>query len=135
MNSGFDGFINQDGLFYKIKEIGKDLNDGHYEWAQEYLSNKINEMNIKDLTKMKTLIKENPIIYLIDYEGFVYYSHTEYYVPIVQGPNPRYNEKKVTKEQLDTLLKVMISNNENPFNNDLMMDEKNYYIDDNINRR
>ena len=64
---------------------------------------------------------------MINYLGFVYYSHdSEFYNPLVQGPNPRYGSMKVSKEQLNMLMNLMILNNENPFDNTLM----NFQIDD-----
>ena len=123
---GYDGFINQDGNFYKVKKISYNNGVGHYEWADKYIRNYILiETNPKKLLKLKDYLKKDPVELLINQFGFVYYSHdNEFNQPIVKGPNSRFGGFKPSDKQLNTLMNIMILNGEDPFKHSIMFDER-----------
>lgn len=46
---GYDGFIDQEGNFYKVKKISHNRSESHYEWADRYIKNYIlSESNKKN---------------------------------------------------------------------------------------
>jgi len=132
---GYDGFIDQDGKFYKVKKTCENRVEGHFEWADKYIKDYIfREFDVNKLYKLKECKTKDTVEILINYFGFVYYSHdSEYYKPIVKGPNPRLGGFKASKEQLDTLMHVMLLNGEDPFENSLLFNERDtLFIDKTI---
>lgn len=123
---GYDGFIDQEGKFYKVRSFFEDKNKSHYEWADKYIKDYIlNETNKNKLYKLKDYLKKDPVEILINYFGFIYYSHdNEFNKPIVRGPNSRMGGFKPTNVQLNKLMNLMLLNGENPFNNSLMFNER-----------
>lgn len=124
---GYDGFIDQEGEFYKVKKSFINKNEGHYEWADEYIKKYLySEFSINKLYKLKKeLLKNDPVEVLINYFGFIYYSHdVECKKPIVIGPNSRFGGFKPSDKQLNMLMNIMILNNEDPFKHSIMFDER-----------
>ena len=115
----YNGFIDKLGNFYKVSpKKTQAFKDNHNEWAQQFIKDKL---NIKDfnfnptVSALFTLTSLNgPAEILIHCFGYVYYSHDPYYYkPIINVPNPKISNHKVTQEQLDTLYLLMRLNNEN----------------------
>jgi len=123
---GYDGFIDQEGKFYKVKKSFENKFEGHYEWADKYMKDYIfKEFDINKLYKLKDYLKKDPVEILINYFGFIYYSHdNEFNQPIVKGPNSRMGGFKPSNKQLNTLMNIMLLNGEDPFKNSLMFDER-----------
>lgn len=114
---GYDLFIDKNGKFYRIKKRLDKNSTSHEKWADEYL--RMNNINI-DTSKFQSSIifklsnLKTSTDKLINYCGFVYYSHDHcYYKPIIELPNPAIYGNRVTENQLDTLFGVMMVNNEN----------------------
>lgn len=131
---GYDGFIGTNGEFYKVKSFrSSDLNYTHLTWAEQYIR--------QDYKKISTLLyPSNSILFalsklktkqdiLIHFFGFVYYSH-DYYtnMPLIITPNPIYNEKYITKEQLEILYDIMKINLENPMKQEIFSEPDNCKI-------
>lgn len=92
----YDGFIDRDGYFYKVKKTDSKEADGHYNWAVAYINTFLDNVSNNLLDIRELIKKSDPVEYLINYLGFIYYSHNpEYGTPLVQGPNPRYGGKKL----------------------------------------
>lgn len=129
---GYDGFIDRDGLFYKVKvRHSYDINCSHINWAEQYIN--------QDMKKLKTILTPSySMIYtlskmrdkqdiLIQIFGFVYYSHDHLTnEPIIITPDPIYNDKKITDEQLDTLYKIMEYNMEKPLEHEVFLNPYYY---------
>ncbi len=130
---GWDGFIDPEGYFYKVKEMGEKDDCDHLIWVDTYLKHNLySNFSMAKLLEVKEILsKKDPVDYMVNYLGFIYYSHeTEFYQPLVGGPNPRINGKKATTKQLEKLMKIMLINNENPFENSLLMgNDDTLYID------
>ena len=129
---GYDGYIGTNGEFYKVKSFrNSDLNCTHLTWAEQYIK--------QDYKKLSTLLyPSNSILFalanlktkqdiLIHFFGYVYYSH-DYYTntPLIITPNPIYNEKTITKEQLEKLYDIMEVNLENPMEQEIFYETDNY---------
>lgn len=101
---GFELFIGPAGEYYKIKTIFEsDLNCTHYEWAKEYLI----ENNIKNESD------NSDIFYLINYLGFIIYSHFNIdKKPLFETPNEDYYGVKINKKQQESVLRLLIYNKE-----------------------
>lgn len=116
---GYDLFISKDGGFYKIKKVGLNY-PTHNDWAYEFL--KAKNINIKD-SKFRSVSE-----FMIHQFGLLYYSHDGLlYKPIIKTPNPKYDGKYVTEEQLDSLFSVMIMNRENPYNVPMLLGNQDVF--------
>lgn len=129
---GYDGFIGPNGEFYRVKKRhSSDINLTHITWSEYYINHDATKLNfllkpsysiIYTLSKLKS--KQDILIHLF---GFVYYSH-DYLTnePIIIPPDPLYNDKIITKEQLDTLYQIMENNLEKPLNHEIFH-QSDYY--------
>lgn len=125
---GYDGFIDREAYFYKVKKSS--ILDGHTEWAKEYIKRNFSlENEINRLLKIKqNLLNNDPVFYLINMEGFIYYSHNFLNgKPIICTPNPRIDGKKASNIQLTKLMNIQLINGENPFEDSVTLDEKDYF--------
>lgn len=122
---GYDLFIDPNGSVYKIKKTRNMIDVNHNKWAERFLILN-NKISIIDLTYLK--VDYSPVEIMVNYFGYVYYSHDNLlFQPIIKTPNPKYNKKMVSEEQLDTLTNIMVINNENPFDVPMIMGEKEEY--------
>ncbi len=128
----YDGFIDPNGLFYKVKKkYSNDISVSHLTWAEYYLSqdkDKLNNLLTPSYSVLYILSKLNSKQdILINFFGFVYYSH-DYLTrePIIIPPDPMYNDKSITSEQLDTLYEIMNNNLEQPLNHEIFSQEDYY---------
>lgn len=95
---GYDLFIGRNGEYYKVKKINGDM-ISHYEWAEIYLSRK----NIR--FRSNTFDALNLLIHRY---GFIRYSHDFYSPnPILDIPNPSYNNVIITKEQIEAIYRLI----------------------------
>ena len=115
----YNGFIDRLGNFYKVssKKTNTD-DDSHNEWAEKYMSEKLNikNFNLKQTTSMLLALSKlrGPASILINCFGFVYYSHDPFcYKPVIKAPDPKIANFKITEEQVDMLFKLMFINREN----------------------
>ncbi len=120
----YDGYIDQHGMFYKVKKMGKAINnsnicreDSHNLWASAYLEKQ--NFDYKELFNLRNSLIYNieylktPNDILVDVYGFVYYSHdTEYYKPIIIKPNYKINGKSISKEQKNLLFDLLLLRDE-----------------------
>lgn len=129
---GYDGFIDPNGLFYKVKKRNSnDISVSHFTWAEYYLTqdkNKLNDLLKPSYSVLYILSKLNSKQdILIHFFGFVYYSHDYLtHEPIIIPPDPMYNGKTITSEQLDTLYEIMNINLEQPSNHEIFS-QSDYY--------
>lgn len=113
---GYDGFIDPEGDFYRVKKLGS--NDGdHNLWAQNYfektLGTKVPFVG-SNVSLMLSIAKLNgPSDFLIHMYGFIYYSHDGLlYKPIVKLPNTKLFGKNASSKSLDTLFNIALVNDE-----------------------
>ena len=114
----FDGFIGKNGRFYVVKTKGYDKNF-HNLWAECYV-----KKFCQDYDEFFQLIGINDYIdLLVNIYGFVYYSHDSVYLrPIIQLPNHHLASKKPTSNQIESLIEIMLMNNEEPLNKEFLVD-------------
>lgn len=129
---GYDGFIGPNGEFYRVKKRNQtSLETTHITWSDAYIKFNKNMFNtimspsysmLLMISKLKT--KQNILIHAF---GYLYYSHEHLLrTPIIISPNPIYNAKSVTKEQLDTLFQIMEKNNEHPLQHEIFTEPEEY---------
>ena len=118
----YDGFIDKYGNFYKVcprmKKLRKEIRkDSHNEWAQQFITEKLNIKDFKfnpttsALFTLSTL--RGPAEILVHCFGYVYYSHDSvFHKPIIKLPNPKIANYKITDDQLNTLYLIMTMNKE-----------------------
>lgn len=123
----YDGFFDQEGRFYKVKLRRSSMfSNGHNEWAEQYM--KEHNMSKLDIphtySALLNLSKLNgPAEVLINCYGFAYYGHDPiYYKPIIILPDPKIAGYKATSEQIESLFKIMLLNNEKPYNKEILID-------------
>ena len=130
--SGYDGFIDPNGEFYRVKKKNSsDINFTHLTWSDAYLKYDTKKLSVilkpsysmlYILSQLKT--KQDILIQVF---GFVYYSHDHFtHEPIIIPPDPMYNDKSITSEQLDKLYEIMEMNKENPLNHQIFNDSMYY---------
>ena len=111
---GYELFIGRSGEYYKVKTRYESAeNITHYKWAEEYIK-KFNMQNFNDNKKIKKHCK-TPLEFLINYLGFIRYTHSfsssrTVYLTL---PNSICFNKKITEEQIDSLYKIFIENKDN----------------------
>lgn len=124
---GYDGFIGPNGEFYRVKKTNYEYIDiTHYTWAEEYAKNNIELQKFLANSSISTIYLiatlKSKLNILIHGLGFVYYSHEHtVFSPITIFPDKNFNNKTVTKEQLDTLFDVMTINNEKPLESEAFL--------------
>lgn len=132
---GYDGFFDQDGNYYKVKDRRSNMmNNSHNEWAEKYIKEKLNIVDLDINPTYSALYAltqiKGPAELLVHCFGYVYYSHDPMcYKPIIIKPNPKIAGKKATNMQLDMLFEMMLMNNENPFENPIFTSDDIYYYD------
>lgn len=114
-----DLFIDKQGKYYKIKKTLSKNKMSHNIWAKEFLLENKDTNIYEGLSDVEVLIHKY---------GFTYYSHDcLLYKPIIKIPNPIHFKNKITEEQIDSLIDIMLLNNENPFNVPFINGEENIY--------
>lgn len=129
---GYDGFIDPNGFFYKVKKkYSNDINVSHLTWSEYYLSHDMDRLrsllnpSYNTICILSKLSSKQDI--LIHFFGFVYYSHDYLtHEPIIIPPDPIYNNKIINSEQLDTLYEIMNNNLEQPLNHEIFS-QSDYY--------
>lgn len=112
----YDGFIGQDGTFYKVSEIYKH-SPSHYDWAENFLRDMMKKTDDK---KMSQKILEDIVLcgghqnYLLKKMGFIYYGHSQRpdRHPIIEGKKNIFKRIIITEEQKRILFEIMDLNNE-----------------------
>ena len=135
--AGYEAFVGPKGEYYKVKksnERGGTVT--HYSWAEEYV-NRNGMQNYKENENITSKCK-TPLEFLINYLGFVRYTHShassrKVYLTL---PNPILFGKKISKEQIDSLYKLMNYNNDD-ITYDLMQllerhESKDYFLTDKV---
>ena len=128
----FDGFIDPNGNYYKVKEKGT-REEIFNIWAKEYIEKitskyyielRFNYQNILNLKKIQSFTE-----LLINLFGFVYYNHdSELNKPIIKLPDPNLCNISATYDQIEALYHIMKLNNENPTDKEFLIDATiNYY--------
>lgn len=131
----YELFIGRDGEYYKVKTRYESAeNVTHYKWADEYLKRN-NMQNFKDNKEIEKYCK-TPLEFLVHYLGFIRYTHSfsSSRTVYLTFPNPLYFNKKITKEQIDSLYKLFIENKDNITTDlieqmELHREEKNLVVD------
>lgn len=128
----YDGFIRPDGLFYKVRKSRSNSPIDHYLWAEAYLEKYVGlskiSSNISGSLLLRLTQMNSYVYYLVDFLGFVYYSHDQFTRgPIILAPNEKVNNKRFTKEQEDTLFNIMYIKGED-VNNPVLNREQNTYV-------
>lgn len=127
----FDGFIDPQGNYYKVKEKGK--NDcTHDLWAKKFITRikkSFNlELNVNHSAFLDILSIDNFTDLLVNGFGFAYYNHDSIYLkPIIKLPNPDIANRKVTNEQIESLIKIMLINDEDPYHKEFLIDANMFY--------
>ncbi len=104
----YEAFIGPDGEYYKVKTRYESADNlTHYKWAEEYIRRKGME-NFVEKEKIASKCK-TPLEFLVNYLGFIRYTHAhastrKVYLTV---PNPMLFGKKINKEQIDSLYKLM----------------------------
>ena len=130
--NGYDGFIDPSGDFYRVKKRNSsDINYTHMTWSEAYIKydkKKLNTILIPSYSMLYILSQlETKQDILIHVFGFVYYSHDHLtHKPIIIPPDPMYNEKIITSEQLDKLYEIMEMNLEEPSKHEIFY-KSTYY--------
>jgi len=129
----YDGFISPSGYYYKVRRSMSNDSIDHDMWAKEYLEKIIGlEKIISNISGslLLGLTQMNSYVFtLVHMQGFVYYSHDPISRgPIIIAPNPRINNRNMTKEQNDLLFSIMCMNGEDAFNNPVLNGEDTEYV-------
>lgn len=128
----FDGFIDPQGKYYKVKEKGT-KEDLFNTWSKKYIEiitqvyytelrfNYKNILNIKKINSFTEL--------LINLFGYVYYNHdSDKNQPIIKLPDPNLCDVCATSDQIEALYQIMLINHENPQDKEFLIDATmNYY--------
>ena len=128
----FDGFIDPQGKYYKVKERGT-KEELFNLWSKKYIEIitqvyytelKLNYRNILNIKKIESFTD-----LLINLFGYVYYNHdSESKKPIIKLPDPSLCDVSATDDQIEAIYKIMLINNENPMNKEFLIDATiNYY--------
>ena len=105
----YELFIGPDGEYYKVKTRYESYdNVTHYQWAMAYLK-KYNMESFSNNEKLKKHCK-TPLEFLINYLGFVRYTHSSNRQVYFTFPNPIYFNKYLSKEQVDAIYKILSYN-------------------------
>ena len=112
----YDGFIDPEGNFYRVSLRNMHV-PTHIEWADKFVIKKLDY--IKHLSNPSgsflltmTKLKDKQDV-LIHFYGFIYYGHDAYTrKPIIIYPDDTINSKCVSKEQIETLFKILSANEE-----------------------
>lgn len=134
---GYEAFIGPEGEYYKVKmsnDRGGTIT--HYSWAEEY----VNRNNLQNYKENETITSKckTPLEFLINYLGFVRYTHShassrKIYLTL---PNPIMFGKKISKEQIDSLYRLMNYNNDEITSEIMELLEQhesdNYYLTDEV---
>lgn len=127
----YDGFIDKYGNYYIVKEK-RSTNSllGHNEWAEQYMKEK--KLNVTQFNQTYSMLLalsklNGPAEFLIHCYGYAYYSHDPIlYKPIIMLPNPHISGNSATSDQIEALFKIMLFNNENPYNKEILIDSNIY---------
>lgn len=107
----YEVFIGPKGEYYKVKtRYESEDNCTHYQWAEAYLENKnlISMLENKEInSKCKT-----PLQLLINYFGFIRYTHLYENVAYFNIPNRLYFGYTMSKEQIDSIYRLMYYNHD-----------------------
>lgn len=107
----YELFIGPNGEYYKVKtkyESGD--NCTHYEWAQKYLEDRVPSTLSDPVIRKKC---NTPLQILIHMYGYIRYTHSYgYSKPIFDLPNSNYFGYKLSKEQIDSIYKLLDFNKE-----------------------
>lgn len=128
----FDGFIDPQGKYYKVKERGTKEEIFNL-WSKKYIEIitqvyytelKLNYRNILNIKKIESFTD-----LLINLFGYVYYNHDlEFKKPIIKLPDPSLCAVSATSDQIEALYKIMLLNDEDPINKEFLIDATiNYY--------
>ena len=128
----FDGFIDPQGKYYKVKEKGT-KEDLFNIWAKQFIELITNvyytelKFNYKNILNVKKI--ESFTDLLINLFGYVYYNHdSKYNKPIIKLPDPNLCNISATSDQIEALYHIMTLNNENPMDKEFLIDATiNYY--------
>ncbi len=143
----YNGFIGQDGEFYLVSNK-KTHKPSHNDWAKEYLF--YIKDKLTDPKKVRKIIEgeltyKGSINYLINYMGFIYYSHStnkdRYNKPIIIYPKKQTFKPaaKVTDKQKKMLYSIMHVNGEDDYipkdiNEEIKKEEHLNYVDNFIEK-
>ena len=114
---GWNGMISPEGDFYKIYER-EEIDTGHDEFAEKYVSIKLNQdiyETYKKFQKNKpefSDIKLAPKDILINLYGFVNYEYFNGKL-LLKAPDFRYSGYRITDDQVKMLLQLQKINNDN----------------------
>lgn len=124
----YDGFIDPNGYYYRVKVKGED-NNYHDLWAEQYIKNASKIDLSIDFASFSQLRKINNFTdFLVNVFGFAYYNHDSIFMqPIIKLPNPDFAQKNATSDQIETLFQIMSINNEQPLNPDFLIDARVFY--------
>ena len=130
-SSEYDGFVDCAGNYYRVKEKGSSTSD-HSVWAEQFLKANLNlpklQINPNYSTLFSLMNSTDFSELLINFFGFAYYNHDSLYLkPIVKLPNPAIAGRKATSEQIESLIKIMDINRENPYNLEFLIDSNMFY--------
>lgn len=130
----YDGFIDSDGRFYRVKKKGMN-EDLHNKWAFMYIhssndSTKI-QININCLFSPNNFNIKSFTDLLIDVFGFTYYSHDSIYLkPIIRFPNPVISDKRASCNQVEAIVKILKINNEELKDKEFILDANKFYYNE-----
>ncbi len=124
----YDGFIDPNGHYYRVKVKGED-NNYHDLWAEQYIRHASTVDLSIDLSSFSKLREINNFTdYLVNVLGFAYYNHGSIFMqPIIKLPNPDIAQKKATSDQIETLFQIMTINNEHPLSTNFLIDARMFY--------
>jgi len=126
----YDGFIDQDGNFYKVKLKNQDKYNEevtHYTWADKYTKEVLGVDRLRldphySTLYMLSVLRDNLNI-LVQYYGFIYYSHAHlFHTPIIMYPNGEFG-KTPSNRQLDVLWEIMERNKEKPGTEEIFLED------------
>ena len=126
LSISYDGFIDQLGNFYIVKERGKeDLSDSFNSWALKYMNEKCRKITMVQSYPMLLELSNlsSSLDFLVHCYGFIYYSHDLVFdLPIVLLPNFNIAGKRASSDQMECLCRIMLINNEQPQNKEFIVD-------------
>lgn len=120
----FDGFIGPQGDYYHVKPMGQS-DDFHNVWAEQYIK-LLCDKDYNDYFKLPGISDFTDL--LVNIFGFIYYNHDcKSLQPIIKLPNHGIAGKRTTNNQIETLIEIMLINNEDPLHKEFVIDADIFY--------